>query len=169
MRHLGGNQPGLTNHTHDVFQNSNARSYETELRFPRFILSKTFQSGAAVRTAYKDLKLITDLEARLDIELPLAMQVRKYWEAAMSQIGGEADFTRVYELVKNKKELKALAAEHCQGYTARKELDRINRLTGWVLRLNSLDETVRPFNGMAFQMTKIEQINWIQCLSNPLL
>jgi 3-hydroxyisobutyrate dehydrogenase len=93
----------------DVFQNSNARSYESELRFPRFILSKTFQSGAAIRTAYKDLKLITDLEARLNIELPLALQVRNYWEAAMNRIGGEADFTRVYELVKNKTELKALA------------------------------------------------------------
>jgi 3-hydroxyisobutyrate dehydrogenase-like beta-hydroxyacid dehydrogenase len=93
----------------DVFQNSNARSYESELRFPRFILSKTFQSGAAIRTAYKDLKLITDLEARLNIELPLALQVRNYWEAAMNRIGGEADFTRVYQLVKNEKELKALA------------------------------------------------------------
>jgi len=93
----------------DVFQNSNARSYETELRFPRFILPKTFQSGAAIRTAYKDLKLITDLETRSKIELPLATQVRRYWEAAMNRIGGEADFTRVYELVKNTKELKAFA------------------------------------------------------------
>ena len=95
----------------DVFQNSNARSYETELRFPRFILSKNFQSGAAIRTAYKDLKLITDLESRLGIELPLATQVRKYWEAAMSRIGAEADFTRVYELVKGEKELKALGID----------------------------------------------------------
>ena len=95
----------------DVFQNSNARSYETELRFPRFILPKNFQSGAAIRTAYKDLKLITDLESRLGIELPLATQVRKYWEAAMSRIGAEADFTRVYELVKGEKELKALGID----------------------------------------------------------
>jgi|RhiMetdeSRZDD1v2_1073273.scaffolds.fasta_scaffold37144_5 3-hydroxyisobutyrate dehydrogenase-like beta-hydroxyacid dehydrogenase len=92
----------------DVFQNSNARSYETELRFPRFVLSKSFQSGAAIRTAYKDLKLITDLEAHLNIQLPLAIQVRKYWEAAMARIGGEADFTRVYELVKNQEQLAAL-------------------------------------------------------------
>jgi 3-hydroxyisobutyrate dehydrogenase len=93
----------------EVFQNSNARSYETELRFPRFILSKTFQSGAALGTAYKDLKLITDLECRSDFELPLAMQVRRYWELAMERLGGEADFTRVFKLVNNQKELKALA------------------------------------------------------------
>jgi 3-hydroxyisobutyrate dehydrogenase len=94
----------------DVFQNSNARSYETELRFPRFIIPKNFQSGAAIRTAYKDLKLITDLEHRLGIDLPLAIKVREYWEAAMSHIGGEADFTRVYELVKGEAELKGLAS-----------------------------------------------------------
>jgi 3-hydroxyisobutyrate dehydrogenase-like beta-hydroxyacid dehydrogenase len=93
----------------DVFQNSNARSYETELRFPRFVLTKTFQSGATIGMAYKDLKLITDLERRLSFDLPLAIQVREYWEAALNRTGGQADFTRVYELVKNQKELKALA------------------------------------------------------------
>jgi 3-hydroxyisobutyrate dehydrogenase len=92
----------------DVFQNSNARSYETELRFPRFILSKTFQSGAAIRVAYKDLKLITDLEKRLKINLPMALRTRQYWELAMERIGGQADFTEVYKLVQNKKELQSL-------------------------------------------------------------
>jgi 2-hydroxy-3-oxopropionate reductase len=93
----------------DVFQNSNARSFETELRFPRFIVSRTFQSGAAIKTGYKDLRLITDLEHRLGMDLPLARTVRKYWEAAMDRIGGEADFSRIYKLVKGKKDLKTLA------------------------------------------------------------
>jgi len=93
----------------DVFQNSNARSYETELRFPRFILPKTFQSGATIGMAYKDLKLITDLEARFGFDLPLALQVRRYWEAALNSAGGHADFTRVFEFVKSQKELTALA------------------------------------------------------------
>jgi 3-hydroxyisobutyrate dehydrogenase-like beta-hydroxyacid dehydrogenase len=115
----------------DVFQNSNARSYETELRFPRFILSKTFQSGAAIRTAYKDLKLITDLEADLKIKLPLATQVRQYWEAAMTQIGGDADFTQVYTLVKNRKELASLsqlAQSETQARPSQKKLNRGNRI-----------------------------------------
>ncbi len=94
----------------DVFQNSNARSYETELRFPRFILPRTFQSGAAIQTGYKDLKLITDLEHRLGMDLPLATTVRKYWEAAMDRLGGEADFSRMYQFVNGKRDLTALAA-----------------------------------------------------------
>lgn len=93
----------------EVFQNSNARSYETELRFPRFILPRNFQSGAAIRVAYKDLKLITDLENRLGMDLPLATRVRQYWELAMERIGGQADFTRVYELIRGKQELRTLA------------------------------------------------------------
>jgi 3-hydroxyisobutyrate dehydrogenase len=92
----------------DVFQNSNARSYETELRFPRFILSNTFQSGASIRVAYKDLKLITNLEHRLKMDLPLAMRTRQYWEMALKRFDAQADFTKVYKLVQNKKELQNL-------------------------------------------------------------
>jgi 3-hydroxyisobutyrate dehydrogenase-like beta-hydroxyacid dehydrogenase len=94
----------------DVFQNSNARSFETELRFPRFILPRTFKSGAAIQTGYKDLKLITDLEHRLGMDLPLATTVRRYWEAAMDRLGGDADFSRMYQFVNGKRDLTALAA-----------------------------------------------------------
>lgn len=103
---LGFEEPVLL----DVFQNSNARSYETELRFPRFIVSRTFQSGAAIKTGYKDLRLITDLEHRLGIDLPLATTVRRYWEAAMDRLGGDADFSRIYQFVKTKRDLTTLAA-----------------------------------------------------------
>lgn len=92
----------------DVFQNSNARNYETELRFPRFILTRTFQSGGAIRTAVKDSRLITDLEHRLRIDLPLASDVRRYLEAAAGRFGDQADFSRAYQLVRGKRELQAL-------------------------------------------------------------
>ena len=111
----------------DVFQNSNARSYETELRFPRFIVSGTFQSGAAIKTGYKDLKLITDLEHRLGMDLPLARTVRKYWEAAMDRVGGDADFSRIYQLVSGKKDLKTLAARL---RTAKPSRGRLPRTVG---------------------------------------
>ncbi len=103
----------------DVFQNSNARSYETELRFPRFIVPGNFQSGAAIKTGYKDLKLITDLEHRLGMDLPLATTVRKYWETAMDRIGGDADFSRIYQFVNGKKDLKTLAARLRRGRAPR--------------------------------------------------
>lgn len=72
-------------------------------------------ASAAIRTGYKDLKLITDVEHRLGMDLPLATTVRKYWEAAMDRLGGEADFSRIYEFVKGKRELKTLAARLGKG------------------------------------------------------
>lgn len=92
----------------DVFQNSNARNYETEVRFPRFVLTRTFQSGGAVRTAHKDSNLVTDLERQLGIDLPLATTVRDYLKAAMRRFGGQADLTRAYQLVTTTEELQGL-------------------------------------------------------------
>jgi len=43
------------------------------------------------------------------MDLPLATTVRRYWEAAMDRLGGEADFSRIYEFVKGKRGLRTLA------------------------------------------------------------
>ncbi|MGH7361623.1 MAG: hypothetical protein ACREJI_08435 [Candidatus Methylomirabilales bacterium] len=53
------------------------------------------------------------------MDLPLATTVRQYWEAAMSRLGGEADFSRMYEFVNGKKGLKTLAARLGRGRAAR--------------------------------------------------
>jgi len=45
----------------------------------------------------------------LGMDLPLATTVRRYWEAAMDRLGGEADFSRIYQFVQGKRELKTLA------------------------------------------------------------
>jgi 3-hydroxyisobutyrate dehydrogenase-like beta-hydroxyacid dehydrogenase len=94
----------------DVFQNSNARNYETEVRFPRFILPRTFNSGGAVYTAHKDSKLVTDLERDMGVELPLATTVHAYLDAALRRFGPTADYSRAYQLVTNEKELQELSS-----------------------------------------------------------
>ena len=93
----------------DVFQHSNARSYETELRFPRFILPGTFESGAIIRLALKDARLAHKVRSRAGVDLPLADKVLCYWERAVEELGGNADFTRVFELVKTEADLTELA------------------------------------------------------------
>jgi 3-hydroxyisobutyrate dehydrogenase len=92
----------------DVFQNSNARNYETDFRFPRFILTRTFDSGGAIYTAYKDSKLVTDLEREMGIELPLASIVHAYLESTLDRFGPTADYSRAYQLVTTGKELSEL-------------------------------------------------------------
>ncbi len=95
----------------DVFANSNARSYETELRFPRFILPGTFESGAVISLAMKDLRLAQQVRRDQGIELPLAEKVFRYWDRAMREVGGEQDFTRVFELMKSDTDLAQWARE----------------------------------------------------------
>lgn len=93
----------------DVFQNSNARSYESEFRFPKFIVPGKFESGAVIALAMKDLRLAREVRQAAGVELPLAEKVFRYWERAMEEIGGEQDFTRVFDLVRNSADLTRLA------------------------------------------------------------
>ena len=93
----------------EIFQNSNARNYETDFRFPRFILTRTFDSGGALYNAYKDSKLVTDLEREIGIELPLATIVHAYLETTLHRFGPKADYSRAYQLVTTGKELSELS------------------------------------------------------------
>ena len=93
----------------DVFQNSNARSYESEFRFPKFIVPGRFESGAVIALAMKDLRLAREVRQAAGVELPLAEKVFRYWELAMEEVGGEQDFTRVFDLVKDAADLTGLA------------------------------------------------------------
>ena len=93
----------------DVFQNSNARSYESEFRFPKFIVPGRFESGAVIALAMKDLRLAREVRQAAGVELPLAEKVFRYWERAMEEVGGEQDFTRVFDLVKDAADLTGLA------------------------------------------------------------
>jgi 3-hydroxyisobutyrate dehydrogenase len=93
----------------EVFQNSNARNYETDFRFPRFILTRTFDSGGALYTAHKDSKLVTDLEREMGVELPLATIVHAYLETTLHRFGPKADYSRAYQLVTTGKDLKELS------------------------------------------------------------
>ena len=93
----------------DVFQNSNSRSYESEFRFPKFIVPGRFESGGVIAHAMKDLRLAREVRRAAGVELPLAEKVFRYWERAMEEIGGEQDFTRVFDLVKDAADLTRLA------------------------------------------------------------
>ena len=93
----------------DIFQNSNARSYESEFRFPKYIVPGRFESGARIALAMKDLRLAREVRRAAGVELPLAEKVFRYWERAMEEIGGDQDFTRVFDLVRSPADLTRLA------------------------------------------------------------
>src|SRR5208337_5668780 len=45
----------------DVFNHGTARSFATEVRFPKFILTEKFDMGVPFSTAYKDISLAREV------------------------------------------------------------------------------------------------------------
>ncbi len=79
----------------EVFNLGTARSYSTEVRFPKFILSKTFNIGATFSTAYKDISIVRKLGKRAGVKLLINNCTYHYYKYALDKGGGEEDFSRI--------------------------------------------------------------------------
>jgi len=81
----------------DVFNVSNARSFISEVRFPRHILSKKWDARSRVYNLRKDVSMAVDLAGALDSKVPLGTATRNFLDAAIAQGMTDTDFTRLYE------------------------------------------------------------------------
>lgn len=81
----------------DVLQSGNARSYATEIRFPRYIIPGTFNSGADVALFDKDLSLALKLAKDLKVPTPLSAEAYKPFAKAMKARRGADDHTRLFQ------------------------------------------------------------------------
>ncbi len=81
----------------DVLQSGNARSYATEVRFPRYIIPGTFNSGADVALFYKDVTLAMKLAKDLKVPTPLSAEAYKPFVKAMKARRGADDHTRLFQ------------------------------------------------------------------------
>jgi 3-hydroxyisobutyrate dehydrogenase len=80
-----------------VFNVSNARSFISEVRFPKHILSGKWDGRSRVYNLRKDVSMAVDLAAELEAKVPLGTVTRDLLDAAMGQGMQETDFTRIYE------------------------------------------------------------------------
>jgi 3-hydroxyisobutyrate dehydrogenase len=81
----------------DVFNVSNARSYASEVRFPRHILSGTWDARSRVDNLNKDVAMAVDLARALETPVPLGTVTRGLLDAAIVQGMANADFSRLYQ------------------------------------------------------------------------
>jgi 3-hydroxyisobutyrate dehydrogenase len=81
----------------DVLQSGNARSYATEVRFPRYIIPGTFNSGADVALFDKDLSLALKLAKDLKVSAPLSAEAYKPFAKAMKAGRRAEDHTRLFQ------------------------------------------------------------------------
>lgn len=81
----------------EVLQSGNARSYATEVRFPRYVIPGTFNSGADVALFFKDITLGLKLAKDLGVATPLSAEAYKPWVKAMKGGRGTEDHTRLFQ------------------------------------------------------------------------
>ncbi len=72
------------------------RTQNSEVKFPRDILSGRYASGFAAGLMLKDVSTALAVAAEHAVPAPLVGTVRELWQALVNALGGGADFTRVY-------------------------------------------------------------------------
>ncbi len=83
----------------EVFNEGNARSYTTEVRFPKFILPKTYDSGASFNIVCKDMALVRALGRRAKFRLPINECTYRYWKHAVDAGMGREDWSKIVLLL----------------------------------------------------------------------
>jgi 2-hydroxymethylglutarate dehydrogenase len=84
----------------ELFNEGNARSYTTEFRFPKFILSGTYDMGATYEIVCKDMSLARRLGARARLRLPMNACTYAYWKHAVVTGKGREDWATAVVLMK---------------------------------------------------------------------
>lgn len=81
-----------------VFNAGTARSQNSEVKYPRHILTGTYDSGFTAGLMHKDIGTACQIAEDLGVALPLTAVVLEVWAALVARQGFAADFTRIYQL-----------------------------------------------------------------------
>lgn len=81
----------------NVFNASNARTYASEVRFPRHILSGKWDARSRVYNLRKDLTMAVGLAGALGMKAPLGTVTRNFLDVAIAHGMTDTDYSRLYE------------------------------------------------------------------------
>jgi len=82
----------------DVFNSGNARSYISEFRFPRHILSGKWDARSKVSNLEKDLRMATAMADREAAPTPFGDMTTRMLGRALDRGMADTDFSRLYEV-----------------------------------------------------------------------
>ena len=85
----------------EVFNNGTARSFATEVRFPRFILNSKFDMGVPFSTAYKDISLAREVTESTHINFPVNSWIYKYMKYCMDRDAANDDMSTMFAKMKD--------------------------------------------------------------------
>ena len=80
----------------EVFNNSNARSYSSELRFPKHILSEKWDARSRVYNLNKDLGMAVRMAESMNIDARYAKETLKFLNRAIDNGMAEKDYSLLY-------------------------------------------------------------------------
>ena len=85
----------------EVINASNGRSYSTEVKFPKYILNRSFDDGFATALMSKDLKIALEAAAEMDFPMLIGSVVVQIWQASVAQGNGTRNHTEIYAFLEN--------------------------------------------------------------------
>jgi len=80
----------------EVFNAGNARSYASEVRFPKHIISGQFDGRSRIANLAKDMNMGVGLADRMDVPLSVSAAATSILNQAIENGQGDRDFTRLY-------------------------------------------------------------------------
>ncbi len=81
----------------EVFNNGTARSFATEVRFPKFILNNKFDMGVPFSTAYKDISLARELREGTKVNFPISSWIYRYMKYCMDRDAANDDMSTMID------------------------------------------------------------------------
>jgi len=83
----------------EVLNQSTGINSATRDKWPRSVLPRTFDFGFAAALSYKDMRLCVDEAGALGVDLPLGTHVRDLLKRVLDEVGPDADFTAMAQVV----------------------------------------------------------------------
>lgn len=85
----------------EVVNASNGRSYSTEVKFPRYILPRSFDDGFALGLMSKDIKIAIETAADMELPMIVGSMVSQIWQAAVAHGRSAENHTAIYAFIED--------------------------------------------------------------------
>jgi len=86
----------------DVLNSSTGRNQATEVKYGRFVLSRSFDSGFAMQLMVKDLRIALEIAHDAGVPVPISASALEEWTAAIASLGRQADHTEIARYVESR-------------------------------------------------------------------
>lgn len=82
-----------------AFNGGNARSQNSEVKFPKQILTGRFASGFSAGLMLKDMHTVALMADESKTPIPITTALIELWSTLVAELGADADFTTIFQLL----------------------------------------------------------------------